>query len=386
MPPKVLKQKKRPWTKDHEKTFTWLYNYMQSKYDNVDKENFIEMNKRELMSIIEKNPAWGNSSMESMFFMIARYLYNKNNNDRYVKLYQSKGKELIDKTAKETGKNELDEKEKINYRPYEYFKNILDNYEKPTTLREHYKYLLLSLLVLQPPVRTDFYSSASLLQTLDRNNHKDNYIYINRRGKVHAYYFINKDKASNYKLYSMDKSLSKIEIKNEVLANLLNDSFKEYPRKYLFELNNKGVADTTLNKWLQSVTGLPGINFSMMRSIYITWFYKNNQLYNSREELARQMRHSQPTASKNYLKIFDEEKLPPSQETEKLKKENLKMEHEHQLLKGELLKVKMEEGDQLYNKRRSDILYRINKKNVTPKSSTLEKYNISFNTETKLYS
>ena len=54
MPPKVIKQKKRPWTKDHEKTFTWLYNYMQSKYDNVDKENFIEMNKRELMSIIEK--------------------------------------------------------------------------------------------------------------------------------------------------------------------------------------------------------------------------------------------------------------------------------------------------------------------------------------------
>ena len=64
------------------------------------------------------------------------------------------------------------------------------------------------------------------------------------------------------------------------------------------------------------------------------------------------MRHSQETASKNYLKIFDEEKLTPSQETEKLKKENLKIEHEHQLLKGELLKVKMEEGDKIYNKRK----------------------------------
>ena len=359
---------------------------MKSKYDNVDKENFIEMNKRELMSIIEKNPAWGDSSMESMFFMITRYLYNKNNNDRYVKLYQTEGKKLKDKTANEQGKNELDENEKINYRPYEYFKNILDNYEKPTTLQEHYKYLLLSLLVLQPPVRTDFYSSASLLETLDRNNHTNNYIYINRRGKVHAYYIINKDKASKYKLYSMDKSLSKIEIKNEVLANLLNDSFKEYPREYLFELKNKSVADTTLNKWLQSITGLKGINFSMMRSIYITWFYKHNQLFNSRDELARQMRHSQATASKNYLKIFDEEKLTPSEEAEKLKKENLKMEHEHQLLKGELLKVKMEEGDQLYNKRRGDILYRINKRNVTPKSSTLENYNIAFDTGTKLYS
>ena len=386
MPPKAIKQKQRPWTKEHQKKFTWLYNYMESKYDNVDKENFIEMNKRELMSIIEKNQSWGDSSMESMFFMIARYLYNKNNNDRYVKLYQSKGKQLKDKTKNKEGKNELDEKESVNYRPYEYFKNILDNYKEPSTLQEHYKYLLLSLLVLQPPVRTDFYSSASLLETLDRNNRKNNYIYINRRGKVHAYYIINKDKASKYKIYAMDKNLSKIELKNEVLANLLNDSFKKYPRKYLFELKNKSVADTTLNKWLQSITGLKGLTFSMMRSIYITWFYKNNQLFNSREELARQMRHSQETASKNYLKIFDEEKLTPSQETEKLKKENLKIEHEHQLLKGELLKVKMEEGDKIYNKRRGDILYRINKKNVQPKSSTLEKYKIEFDSETKLYS
>ena len=99
-----MKQKKRPWTKDHEKTFTWLYNYMQSQYDNVDKENFIEMNKRELMSIIIKNPKWGDSSMESMFFMIARYLYNKNNNDRYVKIYQTKAKQLKDKTTNEQGK------------------------------------------------------------------------------------------------------------------------------------------------------------------------------------------------------------------------------------------------------------------------------------------
>ena len=42
--------------------------------------------------------------MESMFFMITRYLYNKNNNDRYVKIYQSKGKELKDKTTNEQGK------------------------------------------------------------------------------------------------------------------------------------------------------------------------------------------------------------------------------------------------------------------------------------------
>ena len=45
----------------------------------------------------------------------------------------------------------------------------------------------------------------------------------------------------------------------------------------------------------------------------------------------------------------------------------------------------MDEGEPIYNKRRSDILYRINKKGVQPRSSTLEKYNIDYNPETRLY-
>ena len=98
------------------------------------------------------------------------------------------------------------------------------------------------------------------------------------------------------------------------------------------------------------------------------------------------MRHSQGTASKNYLKVFeDEENLTPSQETEKLKKDNLRIEHQNQLLKGEMIKIKMDEGEPVYNKRRGDILYRINKKGVQPRSSTLEKYNIDYNPEAKLY-
>ena len=100
------------------------------------------------------------------------------------------------------------------------------------------------------------------------------------------------------------------------------------------------------------------------------------------------MRHSDETASQNYLKGIDDDettKLTPIEETEKLKKENQKISHEYQLLKGEMQRLKMEDGEPLYNKRRSDILYRINKKGVLPKSSTLEKYNIELNTETKLY-
>jgi hypothetical protein len=105
------------------------------------------------------------------------------------------------------------------------------------------------------------------------NDKKTNYIYFNRRSKPKAYYIVNKDKASNYKIYSMDKTLNKIELSPE-LSFIINNSFIEYPRKYLFELDNKPVSDTTLLNWLRKITKIDMINFDMMRSVYITWLYK----------------------------------------------------------------------------------------------------------------
>jgi hypothetical protein len=48
-------------------------------------------------------------------------------------------------------------------------------------------------------------------------------------------YIVNKDKASNYKPYNMNKNLSKIELSYEPLELLINDSYTKYPKKYLFE-------------------------------------------------------------------------------------------------------------------------------------------------------
>lgn len=381
------KQLKKPWTDAHIKKYDWLYNYMVKHYDNVDKEDYIDINKRQLMGIIENNDSWNDSSKEGIYFMISRYLYNKKNNDRYVKLYSRKGFELMQKTKQKEELNELDDKEKENYKEYEYFINILKNTSDGPTLNEHYQYLLLSLLVLQPPLRTSYYNSTQLLETLDRNNGKDNYIYLNRRGKIHAFYIVNTDKASNYKLYKMDKSLSKIQIINDDLAKLINDSFIKYPRRYLFEIKNKPVTEGTLLKWLRNITGIDKINIDMMRSIYITWFYKHNKTYGARDNLSRQMRHSQATASKNYLKVFDEEdKLTPSEKMETLNRDNLLMVQQLKKLEEQLKKCKGDITEEpLYNKRRGDILYRYNKKGVKPKEDTLNKYNIWYDEETKMY-
>ena len=100
MPPKIVKEKKKAWTTIHQEKYIWLYNHMTSNYDNIEKDSYIDMNKRELMGIIEKNEKWGDSSKEGLLFMIARYLFNKKNNDRYVKIYQTKGFEYIQKNKK----------------------------------------------------------------------------------------------------------------------------------------------------------------------------------------------------------------------------------------------------------------------------------------------
>ena len=381
--PRQIKNKTKPWNKIHIDRFNWLYNYMEANYENINKDDFIDINKRFLIEFFEENKSWSDSSKESFYFMIARYLYNKNNNDRYSKIYSEKGFELMQKTKIITEKNELDDKEKENYREYDYFINILEELPEPSNLKDHYKKLLLSLLILQPPLRTSYYNTAKLLSSVKDNDKKTNYIYLNRRGKPKAYYIVNKDKASNYKIYSMDKTLNKIELSPE-LSLIINNSFIKYPRKYLFELNDKPVSDITLLNWLRKITKIDKINFDMMRSVYITWFYKNNKTFGARETLSRQMRHSQPTASKNYLKVFDEE---PNLIITNLKLEKDILEGDIKILKSKMIKCDEieQKNNKLFKKRRTDILYRINNKGVIPKNNTLELYQIKYDTQNKKY-
>ena len=56
-----------------------------------------------------------------------------------------------------------------------------------------------------------------------------------------------------------------------------------------------------------------------MRSSYITHFYEQNRTYKSRDVLAKQMRHSQQTATRNYNKVFES----PANEISTLRQENI---------------------------------------------------------------
>ena len=79
--------KLKPWTAIHEKKYTWLYNYLINNSNiKTSKTEYIDLNKRMLSKYINENKNWSDGSKEGLYFMIARYLYNKNdikNSSRY---------------------------------------------------------------------------------------------------------------------------------------------------------------------------------------------------------------------------------------------------------------------------------------------------------------
>jgi len=319
--------------------------------------------------------------------MIARYLYNKNdikNSSRYSQF----GYDLTVKNNEKEEKNELDEKEKEFFRPHEYFEDIINkiNLDEITTIDSHYKYLLLNILIKQPPLRTSFYTSAKIIRSKDDNDKKNNFILINRRGKIKVQFIVNIDKATNYKMYNMNSNLSKIDIVDNDLAILINDSFVKYPRNYLFEIKDKPISQNTLLNWLRKITNLAGINVDIMRSSFITWFYEHNLTFGVRDKLSRMMRHSQGTAQKNYNKIFDYDDKENSDTTDELNKQISLLKIQINELKEKIdIYENNRDSDQQYKKRRSDIIYNLNVKKRLPREETLKKYDISFNKENNLY-
>ena len=194
---------------------------------------------------------------------------------------------------------------------------------------------------------------------------------------------VNKDKVSNSGIYKRNTELSHIEIIDAKLIDIIFNSYETYQRNYL--LQNKigtGIKEETLLSYLRKITNIKALNIDMMRSSYINWFYDNNKTYKARDELAKQMRNSVNTASKNYIKVSDDPPLKPDELVKALKDENNEL--KQRALEAEN-KLKVFQPDViLYKKRRSDMIYRLNL-GTKPRPETLVKYAISFNKENGKY-
>ena len=172
----------------------------------------------------------------------------------------------------------------------------------------------------------------------------------------------------------MNKNLSFIDVEGEAKKAIL-ESYGNFPRNYLFEINNEPISDSTLLRWLREITGVSGITVDIMRSSYITWYYETHPHYNDRDKLSRLMRHSQKTAQLNYNKVFTTEEREESCKDAR----KLLIEKEKQLLEliNQLDAYQKNKPDvKNYDKRRRDIIYNLNTKGRTPRDDTLKKYNI----------
>ena len=255
---------KKTWSDFHIRKQTQLFNYLVKTYKNLDIDTFINVKKKDLAKIIEANPKWGDSNRMHLYFTISRFLDINHKNDKFIKVYAQHGHDYQMKIENDTGENKLDAKELENYRDYDYFKKILYNIpnNETDTLKRNYERLLLSLLILQPPLRTSFYRTATFITNMKSNNGTDNYILINKK-KKEVTYIVNDDKASNYKVYKKNPELSFIKIESQELADFIIDSLSRYPRKFLFENSQteESLNDNALLKKLRDITELPALNF-----------------------------------------------------------------------------------------------------------------------------
>ena len=201
------------------------------------------------------------------------------------------------------------------------------------------------------------------------NDKQNNYIWISKRGSLKIYHIVNNDKLTKTKIYSMSKQLSYIKINDQNLVKLIYNSYEQYPRNYLFEIDGKPITQPTYLSWLRKITNVKNINNDIMRSSYINWFYSNNNItFAQKEQLAHQMRHSVLTSQKNYLKVLNDDKILCTKQDDKIiSNENISVDNKK------------------YNKNRRDILYSLNIKKVSPRENTLQKYNIKFNTIEQKY-
>lgn len=368
----------KSWAASDESKYSMLFSYLKTKLDPIDEFTYITDNKRAIMSYIEKNDNWANTSKEGLMFMVAKFLKLKQDT-RYAKLYSQRGFEYMTGNRKKEADNKQDEKELVNYREHSFFINILEsiNYDVITTINEHYKYLLLSLLTYQPPVRSSFYTNCKFILKEIDNDKVNNFVRISRRKPITVSYIINDDKVSGSKVYSMNKELSIIKIIDPKLTNLIIDSYDKYPRRFLFEIKDKPISQPTLLSWLRDVTKVDAINVDMMRSSYINWFYDHNKSIGARSHLANQMRHSVLTSMRNYVKVFDD--VTPS---DPLPTNIIDLQNEVYQLKKDCISENV--GDVKFRKKKRDVLRTMNAGGA-PRESTLNKYNITYDTDLKLY-
>lgn len=374
----------KAWTRNHEKKKIWLFNDLKKDYPDIVIDTFIDVLKFKIKDIINNHPKWSSSSKEGMVFLCARYFYNKQ--DPTSLIFTKEGNEYMKKNKDNDGKNELDERELESLKDYEIMLELFNKKNNSfTNIDKHYQYLFFALLILQPPLRCSFYCNLKIIYDLSTIDNNENYIYFdNISNKIS--YIVNNDKVSKVGIF---KKNSHIEIENEQLKKLLLESIEHFKRGYLFEINKKPILYVNILSNIREITGIPKITINNFRASYISYFYKHNLSFGSREKIAIKMRHSIITAQRCYNKIALNKFFTEGEKVKSLEDENFK-------LKSEIIELKniiqeLEKGSnnivdtEHLLKKRKDVIYNLNIRKIQAKESSFKTYNITYDEIKKCY-
>lgn len=162
--------------------------------------------------------------------------------------------------------------------------------KKPEDKLNNLTYLVYALYTKAPPLRSEYAN----MEILDEKPDGAFNALINQPKDM--YFYVNKDKVSNYHkpLYS---KLS------DELAFDIKLSLAMFPRKYLLQdyKNENPISTKKLSRMIQSVKS--HLTIPLLRSAYISNFYKSNPSEKLKDELAKNMRHSKEIAQMSYKKI-----------------------------------------------------------------------------------
>jgi len=387
---KMTTKKPLTWIKTHQALYDMLYSKYIKENPVIDYDTFIEDNanpksRKGLMSFIMNRTTYAEGTKKNLIYMCARWLEIIKNS--HYKAYAEQGHKLREQVENAESNNTQSVKETEHYRDHSYFYQLIEDM-KPTmdqmTYKEHIKYVLLCLLVLQPPVRTSYYISAKFISQNSKNNGTENYVLLNAKNPKTVSLIINNDKVTKSLYYKTRKNLSTIVIQDKFLTDLLFKSYQKYPREYLLQKSpddDEVITQNTFLRWLRDVTGVEGIDNDIMRSSYITWMYKHvANTFKEKTILAHQMRHSVTSGMKYYNKT-----LPSETETPLDTEEVEAIEAENSILKDKIEKCETKKINvKKFAKMRYDVLFRLNKNDkLTPRQASIDKYNLEFNEITK---
>jgi len=340
---------------------------------NLVKETFLKDYRRELGTFIQ-DQVLSDSRKKDLFFMVGRWLAI-NKDSRYSKIFLQLGYDLMKKIAEEEKDGEQSAKEQEFYMSIDTLKFIMKN-EKWQNINNnqpmHMQYLLMNLLIYQPVMRPDFYTTCMIINQKKQNDKINNYLLVNNKTKTMDF-IVNRDKITKSRHH-----LDVIDIENKDVRELIRQSLKLYPREYLFEDDGNPYSYFKLSNALKKATGNNGIGFSMIRSAYVNDFYKHNKSVKLRELLAKKMRHSFTTALIHYNKIdIDTENNTQI--------ECLDTKAKLHIVELQLKTVanKITPTEQAYKTIRANTLLKLNQRMSTPRQLTIDKYTLIYDDDAK---